>query len=127
VPLKSKLFQSDLKLEAASRDNAAHIVPGATGEHVGKLQDALMLLEGVAIDPSEVKAKRYGASTANAVLAYKSKRDIVNRSYQRTADNIVGIMTMARLDQDIAALEATAREQSTRCDFGGSRRAPPIA
>jgi hypothetical protein len=43
----------------------------------------------------------YGPATAAAVLAYKQKRDIVNRSYQTEADNIVGKMTMASLDSEL--------------------------
>src|SRR5947207_10279060 len=41
----------------------------------------------------ELAATSYGPSTSAAVLAYKEKRDIVNRSYQTKPDNIVGIMT----------------------------------
>jgi hypothetical protein len=37
----------------------------------------------------------YGKQTADAVLAYKKKRGIINRGYQASADNIVGKMTMA--------------------------------
>jgi hypothetical protein len=35
------------------------------------------------------------------VLAYKRKRDIVNRAYQQRADDIVGKMTIASLDREI--------------------------
>src|SRR5262249_23232676 len=40
------------------------------------------------------------------VLAYKQKRNIVNRSYQTQADNIVGKMTMAALDLEMLSIEA---------------------
>ncbi|MCY2978476.1 MAG: hypothetical protein NTU79_07405 [Planctomycetota bacterium] len=40
-------------------------------------------------------------NTAAAVLAYKTKRKIINRDYQMTADNIVGKMTMASLDREM--------------------------
>jgi hypothetical protein len=95
MALRSNLFRGDAKLEAAAVSHAAHIVPNAAGEHVRKIQHAL-------IDASELEAKRYGPSTAKAVLAYKTRRNIVNRSYQSQADNIVGIMTMAALDKEIS-------------------------
>jgi len=47
----------------------------------------------------------YGSATATAVLAYKRKRDIVNRTVQATADNIVGKMTMTTLDREMQSEE----------------------
>jgi hypothetical protein len=102
MPLRSKLLAGDPKLEAAAVSDAAHIVPGARGPHVGKLQVALIQLDGAAISQDEV----YGPATAAAVLAYKRKRNIVNRSRQTQADNIVGIMTMAALDGEMRAKES---------------------
>lgn len=101
MALQSQLFRGDPKLEAAAVSNSAHIVPGAVGEHVAKIQQALMRLDRAAIDSGELAAKSYGQSTANAVLSYKIKRNIINRSYQTKADNIVGIMTMAALDREM--------------------------
>jgi len=109
MALRSKLFRGDAKLEAAAVSNAAHIVPGARGAHVGKIQQALINLDDAVIAADEVTATAYGRSTAAAVLAYKENRDIVNRSYQTTADNIVGIMTMAALDKEMAAREGSVR------------------
>jgi len=105
VPLQSRLFRGDAKLEAALVSHPAHIVPGAAGDHVAKIQQALMELDGSSIDLPDLAGKRYGTSTANAVLAYKRKRNIVNRSYQAQADNIVGVMTMATLDKEMNARE----------------------
>ncbi len=99
--LQSKLFAGDLKLEAAATSDPAHIVQGAAGEHVEKIQQALIELDGANIDPGEKKISRYGPSTAKAVLDYKRKRNIVNRNYQTTADDIVGRMTMASLDKEM--------------------------
>lgn len=48
---------------------------------------------------------KYGKSTAACVLKYKQARGIVNRRYQNTADNIVGIGTMAALDKDLVRLQ----------------------
>jgi hypothetical protein len=103
MALRANLFRGDPKLEAAAVSNAAHIVPNAVGEHVRKIQHALIALDDALIDQSDLEAQRYGPSTAKAVLAYKTKRDIVNRSYQSQADNIVGIMTMAALDKELSA------------------------
>src|SRR5262249_19158878 len=44
--LKSRLFRGDSTLEAAAVSHAAHIVPGAVGEHVRKIQYALVNLDG---------------------------------------------------------------------------------
>jgi peptidoglycan hydrolase-like protein with peptidoglycan-binding domain len=84
MPLSSRLFQ----LEAAANDDSAHITPGARGPHVEKIQTALNILDsaGLGVDG------RYGPATATAVLNYKTKRNIINRSYQTLADNIVGKM-----------------------------------
>jgi hypothetical protein len=101
MALQSQLFQGDSKLEAAAVSDPAHIVPGARGDHVRKIQLALIQLDGASIFPDGV----YGPTTAAAVLAYKQKRNIINRSYQTTADNIVGKMTMAALDKEMLGEE----------------------
>jgi glycoside hydrolase-like protein len=105
VVLQSKLFRGDPKLEAAAVSNPAHIMLGASGQHVHKIQMALILLDGVAISADEVQRTFYGTSTADAVLGYKRKRNIINPAYQTQADNIVGKMTMARLDREMLERE----------------------
>jgi peptidoglycan hydrolase-like protein with peptidoglycan-binding domain len=102
LSLRSRLFNSDPKLEAAAVSAPAHIIPGAVGPHVAKIQRALIRLDGADIDPGELENARYGPSTANAVLSYKRKRNIINRSYQTQADNIVGVMTIASMDNELA-------------------------
>jgi hypothetical protein len=97
MPLRSELFRGDAKLEAAAVSDPAHIVPGAAGEHVRKIQLALIQLDDAAIAADG----SYGPATAAAVLAYKQQRNIVNRSYQTKPDNIVGKMTIAALDQEM--------------------------
>lgn len=120
MSLQSRLFRGDPKLEAAAVSNPAHIVAGATGDHVAKLQHALLVLGDAGIEPAEQVAKRYGPSTANAVLSFKTKRNIVNRSYQTQADNIVGIMTMVALDKGMLESEEAPRSVRTiSCDVGG--------
>lgn len=105
MALQSKLFRDDRKLQAAAVSNPDHVIPGAVGDHVGRIQYALVQIDGAIIDPAEMSVKRYGTSTANAVLAFKKKRDIINRAYQSTADNIVGIMTIAALDKEMLTAE----------------------
>ena len=84
--------------------NPAHILSGAIGPHVAKIQKALNILDGANLSEDGV----YGPATAAAVLRYKRKRDIINRSYQTQADDIVGIMTMAALDREMSEKEGPA-------------------
>jgi hypothetical protein len=105
MPLQSNLFKNDAKLQACLVDDAAHVTPGARGEHVGKLQIALKALGDVEISDGEIASKTYGPSTAAAVLSYKKRRRIINFSYQSQADNIVGKMTIASLDQEMQKLD----------------------
>lgn len=55
------------------------------------------------IASSEFLGGIYGPTTAAAVQSYKDKRGIINFSYQKAADNIVGKMTIAALDQELEA------------------------
>jgi len=71
---------------------------------------ALILLDAAVIADRELESLTYGDSTARAVLTYKRKRNIVNRSYQTQADNIVGKMTMASLDGEMVKKEPLASE-----------------
>lgn len=105
MPLRSKLFRGDPALEACLVQDSAHLTQGAVGDHVGKIQKALLLLENANFSTEEFLRKRYGKTTANAVLAYKTKRRIINLSYQKQPDNIVGKMTIAALDQEMALSE----------------------
>lgn len=108
MSLQSKLFSGDRKLAAAASSNPAHIVPGALGDHVAKIQQALIAIDAANIASAELEGKRYGSTTAKAVLSYKEKRKIVNRSYQTRADDIVGIMTMAALDKEMLQKEQSS-------------------
>jgi hypothetical protein len=107
--LFSNLFKGDASLAACQINDTAHLTIGARGEHVAKVQFALFALDSPAIDTTEVRLQSYGPSTAKAVLAYKTKRGIINTAYQNTPDNIVGKMTIARLDQDMRFIEQTHR------------------
>jgi peptidoglycan hydrolase-like protein with peptidoglycan-binding domain len=103
MPLQSILLRGDAKLEAAATSDLAHIASGQRGEHVRKIQAALNLLDNAGLVLDGI----YGTKTANAVLEFKRKRGIVNRNVQTTADNIVGRMTMAALDRELSAFDAS--------------------
>ncbi len=106
MPLRSQMLRDDQALQACLVSDPAHVVPGSRGPHVAKIQAALLLLDrSASIPTAERRARRYGPGTAAAVLQFKRKRDIVNRSYQTAADDIVGRMTVARLDEELLALE----------------------
>ncbi len=105
MSLRSALFKDDPKLQACLLHDAAHVTLGAVGDHVGKLQTALRLVDSLAIESHELFATKYGPSTAAAVLAFKKARHIINFSYQTQADGIVGKMTIAALDSEMLELE----------------------
>lgn len=107
MPLASNLLQSNERLNDCLIRDGAHLLPNDAGEHVRLVQIALRAIDGLVIDPAELASNSYGPSTAAAVLSYKTKRSIINRSRQSAPDNIVGKMTIAALDQDMLALEHT--------------------
>jgi hypothetical protein len=109
VPLVSQLFKGDKNLEAALVKDQAHIVVGARGQHVAKIQLALFAIDWLVIDQNELRLQTYGKSTAKAVLAYKRRRKIINFSYQTAEDSIVGKMTMHRLDLEMMLYEQSHR------------------
>jgi peptidoglycan hydrolase-like protein with peptidoglycan-binding domain len=95
------------------------VTPGSSGDHVTRIQQALIRIDNAAIAAGELAAASYGSSTAAAVLNYKSVRGIINRAYQATADNVVGKMTIRSLDDEMQALEAGMMD-----DFGGAALRP---
>jgi peptidoglycan hydrolase-like protein with peptidoglycan-binding domain len=111
VALQSRLFAGEPKLEAAAISDPAHIVQGAVGVHVSRIQDALNMVDGAGLNSDGM----FGSATAAAVLTFKKKRDIINRAYQMQADGIVGKMTMAALDAEVAEAE-----RSSKIDVDGS-------
>lgn len=113
MALQSRLFRGDPQLEAAAVSDPAHLAQGARGDHVRKIQRALIRLDGATIAADGI----YGPATAAAVLAYKQKRNIVNRAYQTRADNIVGKMTIDRLDKEMLAAEQSDNGRTPRCVF----------
>src|SRR4051812_6591301 len=105
MPLRSKLFSSSAALQACLDSDAAHVVPGAKGDHVARIQMALVRLGLLDADDAQAGLGNYGPRTAAAVLKYKTIFGIVNFSYQPGADDIVGRMTIASLDRAIFELE----------------------
>lgn len=105
MPLKSKAFKDDTKLQNCLLYDRDHILPGSRGEHVAKIQRALIQLGEAVINPGEIESELYGVTTSESVRRFKVKRKIVNTRYQDKADNIVGRMTIERLDKEVFDLE----------------------
>ena len=105
MPLVSQLFSGNQRLQECLTDDSAHVTPGSRGVHVALIQYAVLRLEGGQIEGREILEKLYGPSTAATVLAYKAQRKIVNTAYQKVADDIVGRMTIAALDREMAMAE----------------------
>src|SRR5258707_668200 len=101
--LQSKLFAGDAKLEAAAVSDPAHIVPGAQGPHVAKIQEALIQLDGAAIAADGV----YGRETAQAVAAFKTNHKPPILNFAGQIDNIVGKKTIAFLDEGMRHREGS--------------------
>jgi hypothetical protein len=134
-PFQSQLFKGDHELELCAANDRDHIKKSASGDHVDKIQQALIriaqdepdLKAKVRISQAEINSKTYGSTTEAAVLAYKTKRKIINRAYQTAADNIVGKMTISKLDDEIAIKEGhapsgTAHAQVIQNAFNASRQ-----
>lgn len=100
MALKSQLFRGDAQLEAAAASDPAHVVPGARGDHVRKIQQALVRLAGAGIATDGA----YGPATAAAVADFKRKRGILN--FRGQIDDIVGRKTMAALDGEMFLKES---------------------
>jgi hypothetical protein len=124
MALRSKLFAGDRKLAAAQVSDPAHLVRGTVGPHVNKVQMALFAIDALPIDAQEFRRKIYGPMTARAVLAYKTRRKIINRAYQQKPDDIVGKMTITRLDEDMVRWEASHRHVDDCSLSGRGSRAP---
>ena len=87
MPFRSLLFSGNRRLEACLVQDSAHISIGDTGPHVQLIHDALRAIDGLDVASDEIANMQYGRTTAAAVLAYKKKRKIINRSYQSTEDD----------------------------------------
>jgi hypothetical protein len=105
MPLVSEHFKDDDDLQDCLDYDEDHVVFGDSGDHVGLIQQALIKLGEGVINARELSQMFYGATTANSVLGYKTRRQIINKRYQQAPDNIVGKMTIERLDQDMVEFE----------------------
>jgi hypothetical protein len=108
MALVSIWFRSNTRLQECLTSDSAHVQKGDQGYHVALIQSAILMLDNTEISADEQNQSLYGRSTANAVRGYKSKRQIINFSYQSTADDIVGRMTIQSLDKEMLARERRA-------------------
>ena len=113
MALQSQLFRGDSKLEAAAVSDPAHIVPGANGAHVGKIQQALIQLEGATIALDSI----YGPDTAAAVASFKKNQKPPLLNFAGKIDNIVGKKTMAALDAGMLAKEKKPKGGGVQLGF----------
>jgi len=105
MPLVSRLFRDNRQLQDCLIRDSAHVTLGTRGQHVALIQYAVLALNGGRIAGSEISGRLYGPTTAATVHAYKVRRKVINLAYQATADKIVGRMTIAALDAEMALLE----------------------
>ena len=105
MALFSALFRHVKELETCQTNDAGHLTPGSRGFHVRLVQTALCRLGFKLITGQEYIDGVYGPTTAAEVLRYKTSRSIINHAYQSKPDNIVGKMTITRLDGEMVILE----------------------
>src|SRR4051794_31180153 len=101
----SMTFRGDPRLEACFVSDAAHIMLGARGPHVSKIQKALIIAASKVIGQEELNAQLFGPQTAASVLHFKQNNRIINRNYQSKPDAIVGKQTIGALDVVMLGLE----------------------
>lgn len=109
MTLRSGQFRNNPRLQSALVNDSSHITQGSKGEHVRLIQQVLVRLGERSIAGREYADALYGPTTAAAVLRFKTQRQIINVSYQRTPDDIVGKMTISALDNEALRLETTPR------------------
>jgi len=88
MPLVSQQFKNDDELEQCLVDDVHHVVPGVRGPHVAKIQEALIKLGEGVISAAGLSTMQYGNTTAQSVLAYKTRRGIINKAYQTELSQI---------------------------------------
>lgn len=125
--LRSDLFKGDAKLEACAAGPSGHLTIGTPpGPHIAKIHAALAILRpaGTAISTTEKSSMTYGSTTADAVFNYKSTHvpPIVNLSYQRAPDKILGQMTISAMDEELFGKPAPRNDIVDRA-FNDSRGA----
>ncbi len=131
MPLESLHFRDNDELQLCLTRDQNHVVPGARGEHVTKIQQALVMLGEAVIAPAEITGTLYGATTSSAVLRFKGPpRNIINKAYQNTPDNIVGKMTIFELDQAMLKIEKVPESKLVSVTRNGAphdhSKCPPL-
>ena len=109
MALHSQLFRYNNRLQAALTHDPSHVTFKSQGEHVRLIQIALVRLGYISVSGQEYIKAFYGPTTADAVLRFKTIRRIINSSYQKFPDNIVGKMTIRALDLEMLRVEALPR------------------
>ncbi len=94
MPLVSRWFGGNARLQSCLVSDPAHVLTGDSGEHVSLVQEAL-----VELDEARIRAGRDHGRPLREIdgcrgPGYKKKRGIINRAYQTAPDNIVGKMTV---------------------------------
>lgn len=120
MALQSQLFHAVPELEAAAVSDPAHIVQGARGDHVRRIQLALIQLDGASIAPDGI----YGPATAAAVAAFKRKRKILN--FRGQIDDIVGKKTTAALDREMLQRESALARATPLLLLAFAFKLPPV-
>jgi hypothetical protein len=86
------------ELERCANRDADHITPGASGDHVKRIQIALNTLSNVFLGIDGI----YGPRTAAAVVVFKEAQSPpLRQPWESIADNIVGIRTIRALDRQM--------------------------
>ena len=111
--LEHPLFKDDGRLQNCLRFDKDHVQFGDIGDFVFKIQLALITIDHLSIDPEELKKKAFLTTTRNAVKKYKEKRKVINFSYERAVDAIVGKMTIEQLDNDLLGRARTTTDPLT--------------
>ena len=108
MQLTSNLFTKPrrvARLDKCLVDDLAHITlkqPRERGEHVTRIQLALLTIQRNARLGTEITRAEYGPNTAAAVLQFKRERNILNTALrQAMPDDIVGKKTIAALDAEM--------------------------
>ena len=104
MPLQSKLFKGDPRLEECLVEDGAHVTRGTQGPYVWKIQRALLLLDGHMIHYSEQEQQFFGSATSKAVYEYRKRRNI--RRGDQPVTDIVGKMTIFALDSEMVQYES---------------------
>ena len=76
MALQSQLFRSDSKLEAAAVSDPAHVIQGAIGDHLGKI-DNIVGKKTIAVLDGEMLAKEQGGGGSRALLGFNLPANVL--------------------------------------------------